>query len=152
MLAWPWGSCMETTLAKLLFLALRPWIWALKTCANSSHCWRSGSMMQVCLWPHLTEQLITLVFSHWCLWVGCVCIPCLYLPSFSLCQCCLCREPDIWPVPVEPQCPGFPGHGHRGNQPQTEEKNQYRDQHSSGLRKELSGGEKHTLRNSILII
>lgn len=73
-------------------------------------------------------------------WVVYECIPCLYLPSFPLCQCCLCREPDIWPVPVKPQCPGFPGHGHRGNQPQTEEKNQYRDQHPSGLRKELSGG------------
>lgn len=68
--------------------------------------------------------------------------PCLYLPSLPLCRCCLCREPDIWPGPVQPQCPGLPRHGHRGDQPQTEEEDQYWDQHPSGLRKELSGGEK----------
>lgn len=68
--------------------------------------------------------------------------PCLYLHSLPLRRCCLCREPDIWPGPVQPQCPGLPGHGHRGDQPQTQEKDQYWDQHPSGLRKELSGGEK----------
>lgn len=133
MSAWPWGSCMETTSVKLPSLVLRPWIWALRTCANSSHCWRSGSMMQVCPWARLNEQYrntpLTYLFPLICIGlvqsakgiVGCVFLPCLYLPSFPLCRCCLCREPDIWPVPVQPQCPGLPGHGHRGDQPQTEE-------------------------------
>lgn len=167
MLAWPWGNYMETTSAKLPSLALRPWIWALRTCANSSHCWRSGSMMQVCPWTHLNEQYRSTWHEGRMLWSLCICIlrfphiyidllwwakgsvgcvsftvPCLYLPSLALCLHCLCREPDIWPGPVQPQCPGLPGHGHRGDQPQTEEEDQYWDQHPSGLRKELSGGEK----------
>lgn len=55
MLAWLWGSCMEMTSAKLPSPALRPWTWALRTCVNSSHCWRSGLMMQVCPWTSMNE-------------------------------------------------------------------------------------------------
>lgn len=154
MLAWPWGSCMEMISAKLLSLALRPWTWALRTCANSSHCWRSGLMMQVCPWTLLNEPysiLCTCIlcsphispfpcYALYSLWI--FTILCLYLGALPLCLYCLCREPDIWPGPVQPQCSGLPRHGHRGDQPQTEEEDQYRDQHPSGLRKELSGGEK----------
>lgn len=47
MLAWPWGSCTAMISAKPPSPALRPLTWALRICASWSHCWRSGSMMQV---------------------------------------------------------------------------------------------------------
>lgn len=99
-----------------------------------------------CVWPKLRRAVYypcaCMVFVHIPLdrrrveWVLS-----LYLPSRLLCGYCSCREPDIWPGAVQPQCPGFPRHGHRGDQPQTKEEDQYRDQHPSGLRKELFGGE-----------
>lgn len=160
MSAWPWGSCMETTLAKLPSLALRPWIWALRTCANSSHCWKNGWMMQVCPWTNLNKTswskghdgkkvFVILCFGRCGTGTFIFTLPCLYLPPLSLCRCCLCREPDIWPGLVQPQCPGLPRHGHRGDQPQTQEEDQYWDQHPSGLRKELSGGERLIYWNCI---
>lgn len=94
--------------------------------------------MQVCPWAEPGESYQS--SRHQCR--GAVTMPRLYLPPLSLCRCCLCREPDIGPGPVQPQCSGLSRNGHRGDQPQTEEEDQYWDQHPSGLRKEFSGGEK----------
>lgn len=55
MLALPWENFMEMTSAKPPFLALRPWTWALKTCANWSLCLKNGSMMQVCIFSALSH-------------------------------------------------------------------------------------------------
>ena len=43
----PWGSSMAMTSARPLFPALRLSTWALRICASSNPCWRSGWVMQV---------------------------------------------------------------------------------------------------------
>lgn len=57
---------------------------------------------------------------------NCVIIaPCLYLAPLALWRCCLCREPDVRPGPVQPQRSRLSGHGHRGHQPQAQEEDQH---------------------------